>query len=44
MMDWDVTFEGWATGYWRGSGYGKGLSWEDSPRCSLFCLLWALLL
>ena len=43
MMEWNVIFEGWGIGHWRGSGYGKGLVWEDSPHHSLFCLLWALL-
>ena len=43
MIDWDVIFEGWGIGHWKGSGYGKGLAWEDSPRRSLFGLHWALL-
>ena len=43
IMQWDVILEGWSMGHWRGSGYGKGLGWEDPPCCSLFCLPWALL-
>ena len=43
MMEWNVIFEGWGIGHWRGSGYGEGLIWGDSPRHSLFCLPWALL-
>ena len=43
MMNLDMIFEGWTTEHWRGSDYGKGLGWEDSPRLSLFCLPWAIL-
>ena len=43
IMEWDVILEGWSMGHWRGSGYGKGLGWEDPPCCSLFCLPWVLL-
>ena len=44
IMQWDAIFKGWGIGHWRDLGYGKGLGWEESPRHSLFCLPWALLL
>ena len=38
IMEWNVIFEGWGIGHWRGSGYGKDLGGRThlTIHCSIF--------